>query len=51
MKPMITSNTITVAHADTLLKSDLHEQRTDAKPPPKENETAPIEQLVKLERK
>jgi ParB-like chromosome segregation protein Spo0J len=47
---MIASNTITVAHADALLKATPPEQRTDVKPPPKERKTAPIEQIVKLEK-
>ena len=47
---MIASNTITVAHADALLKATPPEQRTDVKPPPKEKKTAPIEQIVKLEK-
>jgi hypothetical protein len=47
---MIASNTITLAHADALLKATPPEQRTDVKPPPKEKKTAPIEQIVKLEK-
>ena len=47
---MIASNTITVAHANALLKATPPEQRTDVKPPAKEKKTAPIEQIVKLEK-
>ena len=46
---MIASNTITVAHAEALLKATPSEQRTDVKPSPKEK-TTPIEQIVKLEK-
>jgi hypothetical protein len=51
VKLMIASNTITVAHADAVLKATPPEQRTDVKPPIKEKKTAPIEQIVKLEKK
>ncbi len=47
---MIASNTITVAHAETLLKATPPEQRIDGKPAERENKTAPIEQIEKLEK-
>ncbi len=47
---MIASNTITVAHAEALLKATPLEQRTDAKSVEKEKKTAPIQQLVMLEK-
>ena len=47
---MIASNTITVAHADALLKATPPEQRTDFKPAEKDNKKAPIEQIVMLEK-
>jgi ParB-like chromosome segregation protein Spo0J len=47
---MIASNTITVAHAEALLTATPPEQRSDVKPPEREKKTAPIEQLVKLEK-
>ncbi len=47
---MIASNTITVAHAEALLKASLPEQRTDVKPAEREKKTAPIEQIEKLEK-
>ena len=47
---MIASSTITVAHAEALLKATPPEQRTDMKPAPLEKRVAPIEQIVKLER-
>lgn len=47
---MIASNTITVAHAETLLKATPPEQRADVKPAEPENKIAPIEQIEKLER-
>lgn len=47
---MIASNTITVAHAEALLRATPLEQRTDTKPGEKEKKTAPIEQLVMLEK-
>ena len=46
---MIASSTITVAHAEALLKATLPEQRTDVPPAPKEK-TAPLDQIVKLEK-
>jgi ParB-like chromosome segregation protein Spo0J len=48
---MIASNTITVAHAEALLKATPPEQRTDVKPAERENKIAPIEQIEKLEKK
>ncbi len=48
---MIASNTITVAHAEALLKATPPEQRTDVKPVEREKKTAPIEQIEKLEKK
>jgi ParB-like chromosome segregation protein Spo0J len=47
---MIASNTITVAHAEALLKATPPEQRTDVKPTEREKKTAPIEQIEKLEK-
>lgn len=47
---MIACNSITVAHAEALLKATPPEQRADAKAQDKEKKTAPIEQLVKLEK-
>lgn len=47
---MIASNTITVAHAEALLKATPLEQRTDLKPAEREKKTAPIEQIEKLEK-
>jgi ParB-like chromosome segregation protein Spo0J len=47
---MIASSTITVAHAEALLKATPPEQRTDMKPAPMEKRVAPIEQIGKLER-
>ena len=46
---MVASNTITVAHAEALLKATLPEQRADLKLAEK-IKTAPMEQLVKLEK-
>ncbi|MGV0961468.1 MAG: plasmid partitioning protein RepB C-terminal domain-containing protein [Limnohabitans sp.] len=46
---MMTSNTITVAHAQALLKATLPEQRTDVKSAEK-GKTAPLEQIEKLEK-
>ena len=46
---MVTSNTITVAHAEALLKATPPEQRTDFKPAERDKKTAPIGQIVKLE--
>jgi ParB-like chromosome segregation protein Spo0J len=47
---MIASNTITVAHAEALLKATPREQRTDVEPAEREKKTAPIEQIEKLEK-
>ncbi len=47
---MVTSNTITVAHAEALLKATPPEQRTDVKPAEREKKTAPIEQIEKLQK-
>ena len=47
---MIASNTITVAHAEALLKATPHEQRTDLPPLERDKKTPPIEQIVKLEK-
>ena len=47
---MIASNSITVAHAEALLKATPPEQRTDVKPAEREKKTAPIEQIEKLEK-
>jgi ParB-like chromosome segregation protein Spo0J len=47
---MIASNTITVAHAEALLKATPPEQRTDCRPSQRERKAAPIEQIVKLEK-
>lgn len=47
---MVASNTITVAHADALLKATPPEQRTDLKPSERDKQLAPIEQIVKLEK-
>lgn len=47
---MLASSSITVAHAEALLKATPPEQRADLKPEDKEKKTAPIEQLVKLEK-
>lgn len=47
---MIASSTITVAHAEALLKATPPEHRTDMKPAPHEKRVAPIEQIVKHER-
>ena len=48
---MIAANTITVAHADALLKATPPEQRSDYRPPkPEEPKGDPLEQIVKLER-
>ena len=47
---MIASNTITVAHAEALLKATPHEQRTDLQGLERDRRTPPIEQLVKLEK-
>ena len=47
---MVASNTITVAHADALLKATPPEQRTDFKPTERDRQLAPIEQIVTLEK-
>jgi len=47
---MLASSSITVAHAEALLKATPPEQRADLKPEDKDKKTAPIEQLVKLEK-
>jgi ParB-like chromosome segregation protein Spo0J len=47
---MIASNSITAAHAEALLKATPPEHRADIKAQEKEKKTAPIEQLVKLEK-
>jgi ParB-like chromosome segregation protein Spo0J len=47
---MIASNSITVAHAEALLKATPPEQRADVKAQEKDKKTAPNEQLVKLEK-
>ncbi len=47
---MVARNTITVAHADALLKATPPEQRTDFKPTERDRQLAPIEQIVKLEK-
>ena len=47
---MVASNTITVAHADALLKATLPEQRIDFKPTERDRQLAPLEQIVKLEK-
>jgi hypothetical protein len=46
---MVSSNTITVAHAEALLKATPPEQRVDIKPAERDK-TSPIEQIVKLEK-
>ena len=47
---MIASSTITVAHAEALLKTTQPEQRTDVPIAPKQK-TAPLDQIVKFEKK
>ena len=47
---MVASNTITVAHAEALLKATPIEQRTNFKPAERDKQLAPIEQIVKLEK-
>jgi hypothetical protein len=47
---MIANNTITVAHAEALLKATPPEQRADVKPAEREKKTAPIEQIEKLQK-
>jgi len=46
---MIASNSITMTHAEALLKATPPEQRSDA-PPPSKPKTPPMEQIVKLEK-
>jgi hypothetical protein len=46
---MVASNTITMAHAEALLKATPPEQRADLKPTERDK-TSPIEQIVKLEK-
>jgi ParB-like chromosome segregation protein Spo0J len=46
---MVSSNTITVAHAEALLKATPPEQRADLKPAERDK-ISPIEQIVKLEK-
>lgn len=46
---MVASNTITMAHAEALLKATPPEQRADLKPAERDK-TSPIEQIVKLEK-
>ena len=46
---MVSTNTITVAHAEALLKATPPEQRTDVKPTEHDKKTSPMEQIVKLE--
>lgn len=47
---MVASNAIPVAHEESLLKATPPEQRADVQPPERDNKTAPMEQLVKLEK-
>ena len=47
---MVASNTITLAHVEALLKATPPEQRADVPPPERDHKTAPMEQLVKLEK-
>ena len=47
---IVASNTITVAHADALLKTTPPKQRTDFKPSERDKQLVPIEQIVKLEK-
>jgi len=47
---MVVSNTITVAHVEALLKATPPEQRADVPPSERDNKTAPMVQLVKLEK-
>jgi hypothetical protein len=46
---MVSSNTITLAHAEALLKATPAELRTDVRPTPRDKSSS-IEQLVKLEK-
>ena len=50
MELMVSSNTITVAHAEALLKATPPEQRTDVKPTEHDKKNSPMEQIVKLEK-
>ena len=50
MELMLASNNITVAHADALLKASSSNQHADQPPPERDKKTAPIEQIVKLEK-
>jgi len=43
-------NNITVVHAEALFQATLPEQRTDTPAPERERHSAPIEQIVKLEK-
>lgn len=47
---MIASNTITVAHAEAILKGTQPEQRTVVKPAEREKKTAPIKRIEKLKK-
>ncbi len=47
---MIARNTITVVHAEALLKATPPEQRTEVKPAEREKKTAAIERIEKLEK-
>lgn len=47
---MVSSNTITMAHAEALLKATSQEQRTDVKPTEHDKKTSSMEQIVKLEK-
>ena len=47
---MVTSNTITVAHVEAPLKAAPPEQRADVPQTERDSKTAPMEQLVKLEK-
>jgi hypothetical protein len=46
----VAGNAITVAHVEALLKATPPEQRADVPPPERDSKTAPMEQLVKLEK-
>ena len=47
---MVASNTITLAHVEALLKATPPVQRADVPAPERDGKTAPMEQLVKLEK-
>jgi hypothetical protein len=47
---MVSSDIITVAHAEALLKATLPEQRTVVKPTAYDKKTSPMEQVIKLEK-